>query len=649
MKLELNGGFYAAKSIIANAQRCVNLYPERNEADAPFPFTTYPTPGLTLLGNADQPGCRCLYRASTGDLYGVFGAVVYAIDSGFNCTALGSIAPGSGIVSMADNRLVILIVDGTDDGYYIDLATQIFGQIRTPAFYGGDLVSYIDTFFALNQHDTANFYLSASELNVALITGGPVTGGTFTGGSGYTSGDHGSVPLTGGSGVGQTADITVVAGIVTIVTLDSTQVSVPYQVGDVLTADPGSLGGAITGSAVIGGAAYTAGTYAGTALTGGSGTGAIATIVVLAGIVTTATITTAGLGYKVGDVLSAPTSAIGGTGSGFLLNITTVAAAGTGFSYTVTSVGAGELGFDSLDIAAKSGASDTLVAAPVIHDEIWLIGQQTSEVWTASGLPDFAFQKLSGIFMQHGCVAKYSIAQADLSMFWLGQDPQGNCIVFRGAEYTAQRVSTHAIENAIQKYSVVSDAVGFTYQIEGHVFYVLTFPSADKTWAYDMATKMWHEWVWTDGNGLEHRHRAQCAAFAYGMNIVGDWETGALYQLDVDAATDDGNPIVRRRSFPQLVNEAKRLSYDRFVAEMDVGTVAVEDVSPVVYLRVSFTKGATYGNPIEIPIGATGDYSRSLQRRQIGMGRDTVFELFWSGDFATALNGAYVDATAAET
>lgn len=650
MKLALNGGFYQAKSIIANAQRCVCLYPEQNQPDSPFPFTTYLTPGLTPLGDAEQPVCRCLYRASTGDLYGVYGSVVYYIDQYANFVELGSIELGSGIVSMSDNRLVILIVDGTNLGYYIDLANALaFGRIVTPGFYGADMVSYLDTFFVLNQPGTANFYLSASELNVALITGGPVTGGTFTAGSGYTSGVHGSVPLTGGSGVGQTADITITGGVVSAVALDATQVSVPYQVGDVLSADPGSLGGAISGSAVIGGNGYTAGTYTGVALNGGKGSGAIATIVVLAGIVTTATITTAGLGYAVGDMLTALSSAVGGSGSGFVLNVTGVNVGGSGFTYTVTAVGAGQLGFDSLDIAAKSGASDTLVVAVAIHDEIWLIGQETTEVWNAGGGADFAFQKLSGVFLQHGCVAKYSVAQADLALFWLGLDPQGQCIVFKGAEYTAQRISTHAIENAIQKYATVSDAIGYTYQIVGHVFYVLTFPTADKTWVYDLATKMWHEWAWTDTNGFEHRHRSNCAAFAYGMNVVGDWETGELYKLDVNAFTDAGAPIVRRRSFPQLVNEAKRLSYDRFVAEMDVGQISTAAISPNVSLRWSDTKGASWGNPITIPIGATGDYIRSMQRRQLGMGRDRVFELFWSGDYATALNGAYCDVSAAET
>jgi hypothetical protein len=49
MRVPLTQGFYKARSIIANAQREVNLYPEKNPDDSPVPVTHYPTAGLRLL------------------------------------------------------------------------------------------------------------------------------------------------------------------------------------------------------------------------------------------------------------------------------------------------------------------------------------------------------------------------------------------------------------------------------------------------------------------------------------------------------------------------------------------------------------------------------------------------------------------------
>jgi len=78
-----------------------------------------------------------------------------------------------------------------------------------------------------------------------------------------------------------------------------------------------------TGS-LVGGSSYTSGVYLGVLLTGGRGTGAVADIVVSGGAVTSVSIRNGGSLYVQGDILSAPTSAIGNTGSGFSFTVATV-------------------------------------------------------------------------------------------------------------------------------------------------------------------------------------------------------------------------------------------------------------------------------------------------------------------------------------
>ena len=125
------------------------------------------------------------------------------------------------------------------NGYTIDLANnRAFAQLPPIAsFYGADLVQYIDTYFVLNQPGTANCYVSVSELDVALINGGQPTAGTIVPGTGYSNGLHAATPLTGGSGEGATADITVSGNGVTAVLNDTGTISGAYQIGDVLSAD----------------------------------------------------------------------------------------------------------------------------------------------------------------------------------------------------------------------------------------------------------------------------------------------------------------------------------------------------------------------------------------------------------------------------
>lgn len=80
-----------------------------------------------------------------------------------------------------------------------------------------------------------------------------------------------------------------------------------------------------TTSGLAGGSGYVNGTYVNVPLTGGTGGGATATIVVSGGAVTSVVISSvAGGGYTAGDILSASNTNLGGSGSGFTINVATV-------------------------------------------------------------------------------------------------------------------------------------------------------------------------------------------------------------------------------------------------------------------------------------------------------------------------------------
>lgn len=708
MRVALQGGAYKTRSIIAGAQRCVNLLAERNLGASetatvygltgplgtpPVPITYYPRPGLVSMATPTGFEWRCLYTASNGKLYGVLDSTVYRIDliGGLPfLTSLGTITSVAGIVSMADNTLVILIVDGSANGWYIDLQnSDAFGTIGSQggAFYGADLVDYIDTFFIFNRPGTNEFYISIAEINSTSLKTGPILTGNITPGSGYSNGLHTNVALSGGSGTGATADITVAGGIVTGVTLDVGGQN--YNIGDTLSATATQLGGGVTaGTITAGGTKYASGSYTLVPLTGGTGSGAVASITVTAGVVTAVTITTPGIGYAVNDALGVAQSSLGGVGGGLIYTVNTVNNTGSGFVWTIS--GAGSSAFDPLDVAAKTGAQDLVCGLVALKDEIWVIGggtsagQGTTEIWFNAGAADFTFQRVPQALIEHGCCAPHSIAKADIACFFLSQDKQGQGIVFMGSNYSVQRISQHAIENEWSEYPTLTDAVGFTYQFEGHVLYQITFPTANKTWVFDLSTNEWHEETWTDTAGNENRSRVNCHAFAYGLHWVGDWANGTLYQLDADTYDDAGNQIVYRRGFPHLINDGKRISYQRFVADVDVGTVdpvplvSAQDIlllsdgesflllsdgtsdlvlaaqpistgSSLLSLRYSATKGASWGNPVSMPVGTEGQYSTQVQFRQIGIARDMVFEVFWSYNSLSALNGAFIDAIPCKT
>jgi len=227
--------------------------------------------------------------------------------------------------------------------------------------------------------------------------------------------------------------------------------------------------------------------------------------------------------------------------------------------------------FDPLWFANKESFSDLLTTLIVARREIWLLGERTTEVWSNVGAPDFPFQEVPSVFVDHGCSAKYSAATYDDTVYWLSYDRAGNNVVLSGAGYQTKRISTYAIETTLTRYGRTDDAIGFVYSLGGHVCYVLTFPTADHTWVYDITTGQWHEWLWVDNDGVEHRHRANCAYAVNGMVVVGDWQNGNLYAVENTALTDNGQPIKRQRSYPHLVNEGDRVYYRQFIADLETG------------------------------------------------------------------------------
>jgi len=76
---------------------------------------------------------------------------------------------------------------------------------------------------------------------------------------------------------------------------------------------------------LVGGTVYVAGTYPEVSLTGGNGSGATATIVVnSSGVVSSVTLKNGGQFYAVGDVLTAPNTSLGNSGSGFSIPVSAV-------------------------------------------------------------------------------------------------------------------------------------------------------------------------------------------------------------------------------------------------------------------------------------------------------------------------------------
>jgi hypothetical protein len=333
---------------------------------------------------------------------------------------------------------------------------------------------------------------------------------------------------------------------------------------------------------------------------------------------------------------------------------------------------------DPLDFASAEGSPDGLVSLIIDHREAWLFGTNSVEVWYNSGEADFPLSRIQGAYNEIGCIAPYSVAKMDNSVFWLGADARGQGIVYRAQGYQGVRVSTHAVEYAIQQYGNLADATGYTYQQDGHTFYVLNFTDADTTWVYDAATGAWHERA-AYRNGDFKRHRGNCHTRFDGQPLIGDYENGNIYAFSLDVFSDNGATqkwLRSWRALPTGANNLKRSThhslqidcetgvglngygqedYDYLgtqsldILETESGSSIILEFTPTVgavpqlMMRWSDDGGHTYTEPRTASMGRIGRYGTRTIFRRLGMTtklRDRVYEISGTDPVKVAINGA---------
>jgi len=292
------------------------------------------------------------------------------------------------------------------------------------------------------------------------------------------------------------------------------------------------------------------------------------------------------------------------------------------------------LSIDPLDFASAEGDPDNLISSINNHSELWLFGTNSVEVWYNAGTAGFPFQRIQGAFNEIGCAATFSVAKMDNAVFWLGADARGKGIVYRANGYSGMRVSTHAIEWQIQQYSTISDAIAYTYQQDGHSFYVLSFPTANATWVYDVATQVWHERAGFL-NGQFTRHRSNCQMAFNGLVIVGDYQNGFVYAFDLDRYSDHQRIqkwLRSWRALPTGTNNLKRTAHHSLQLDCESGT-GINDgqgSDPQMMLRWSDDGGHTWSQEHWSNTGKIGQYFYRVFWRRLGMTmklRDRVYEI----------------------
>lgn len=302
--------------------------------------------------------------------------------------------------------------------------------------------------------------------------------------------------------------------------------------------------------------------------------------------------------------------------------------------------------WNALQFASKEGSNDPILAVTADYRELYLIGSQTTEIWATVSSAEFPFERIQGAFIEHGAVAFASIGRMDSGVFFLGRDDVGQGRVLRMQGFQPQVISTPALQAELQTYATLEDAIGYCYQQGGHSFYVLSFPTARKTWCFDSLTETWHERMYRNpALGRNEHHRSTCHALFNGLNVVGDRLSGKLFVLDPETIDDDGDPLISIRSSPHVYGGGKVGFCGTFelLMESGVGTASGQGSAPTATLRISRNGGRTFGVARQRTLGRAGEYEARARWNRNGRGRDFVFEVSISDPVKRVITGATVE------
>jgi len=301
--------------------------------------------------------------------------------------------------------------------------------------------------------------------------------------------------------------------------------------------------------------------------------------------------------------------------------------------------------WDPTQFAEQSVGSDSWHSMCVTsYGQICLVGPKTGSFWFNSGAFPFPFAPDPTALFQVGTAATFSIKEVAQGLVWLATSSQGGYTVVLASGYSPVPISDKGLEYELSQYPDVSDAIGDAYEEQGHPFFTLTLPNADVSWTYDFSTKQWHRrgtWIVAANDFTYWRPVFHC--FSFGKHLMADRETGVIYHMSNEFGSDVDDMEFRRvRRAPAINNEHLRLRFSRLELLVQAGLGDADDPNPQIMMRQSSDFGQTWGNELQMPLGAVGAFDQRVIFWRIGQARGKVFEVTTTARVPVRITDAYL-------
>lgn len=283
------------------------------------------------------------------------------------------------------------------------------------------------------------------------------------------------------------------------------------------------------------------------------------------------------------------------------------------------------LGWNALDFATAEADPDIIVAPHVHSNQIYIGGSETIEVFQNIGGSGFPFQRINGFIIPKGFSSKFGVVETNNTFMFLGAGPNEKPAIWELAGGSVRKVSTTAIDVAINKFTDEEIEQSFAWSYGEKGAYFVGFSFADTTFVYDLITQRWHE----RSSRIDEEDgpwRVNSMSTAYGRVIVCDSKDGRVGELDSDVFTEYGGVIISKISTQPFSN----LGNPVFVSsmEMTVESGVGNSDAPDPQIRMSWSDdGKTFNNELSRSMGKIGDFkNRSIWYRLGRVPRLRVFQ-----------------------
>ncbi len=261
--------------------------------------------------------------------------------------------------------------------------------------------------------------------------------------------------------------------------------------------------------------------------------------------------------------------------------------------------------------------------------EIWMIGEQTGEVWYDSGAFPQPFAPIPGAFFKTGALAPFAGGIAGDTVTWLARTAGGGAKIVAAKGYTPEAISNFAVDTALAAYlreDGVAAAELLSYEDHGHLFAVFNFPASKNSWAFDFTGGLWHERSSRNATtAVEDVWFPRVHAAAFGKHLIGGRNVATIAEMDVTFGSElNGAPIRRVRVAPPLwAAPGGRLIIDRLDLKVEpgLGVASGQGSDPTVMLRTSMD-AKTWGKERHASAGAMGQYGTNVYWLMVGSSND---------------------------